>query len=443
MSKSNEEIARNSAPPSDTINVAVIGVGVMGGIDTRSASKAGARIAALCDVDETRLARYRKEFPGAALYKDYRLLLEKEKGIDGFIVATPNHTHAMISIAAMELGKHVYCEKPLAHTIYELRKMKEAAREYKVAAQLGNQGRSYESHREFCECIWSGAIGEVREAHVVVDGFDFSAIDELPTFGDDHAVPESLDWDLWLGPAPCRKYNPRFHPLMWRCLRPFSTGVIGDFICHVVDPVFAALDLGVPTSIVAEAEGYDPEEHGDTFPQSSKIQFEFPARGERPPVTMYWYDGERYTFPRPEELNDGEAVIPSGARGGPPVGGLVVGDKGKIVYGSHGAAEWRIIPEAKMNEYMGDRAKVPDPRGTRMPDNLAHHRDWLRACKGWDSVNSPFDGGAELTEIAILGSIAQRMMGTELQWDPEYATFPNHPNANQYLHYPYRDGWTL
>ena len=113
------------------------------------------------------------------------------------------------------------------------------------------------------------------------------------------------------------------------------------------------------------------------------------------------------------------------------------------MYGSHGAAEWRIIPEAKMNEYMGDRAKVPDPRGTRMPDNLAHHRDWLRACKGWDSVNSPFDGGAELTEIAILGSIAQRMMGTELQWDPEYATFPNHPNANQYLHYPYRDGWTL
>ena len=349
----------------------------------------------------------------------------------------------MISMAAMELGKHVYCEKPLAHTIYEPRKMRKAAREYKVAAQLGNQDRSYESHREFCECVWSGAIGEVREVHVVVAAYNFSAIDDLPSFSEDHAVPESVDWDLWLGPAPYRKYNPRFHPLMWRCLRPFSGGVIGDFICHVVDPVFKALDLGVPTSVVAEAEGYDIQKHSDTFPKSSKIRFEFPARGKRPPVTMYWYDGDRYSPPRPEELNDGEECIPGSGRSAKPTGGLVVGDRGKIVYGSHGAAEWRIIPEAKMKEYMGDRAKAPDPRGDRMPDNSAHHRDWLQACKGWNCTNSPFDDGAPLSEIAMLGNIAQRMLGTELQWDAEYMTFPNQPNANQYLHYQYRDGWTL
>ena len=435
---------KGHTPPSETVNVAGIGVGVMGGFDVRNAKRAGANIVALCDVDKVRAKPLVEEFPDASWYTDYRRLLEKEKGIDAVIVGTPDHTHAMISMAAMELGKHVYCEKPLAHTMYECRKLTEAAHEYGVATQLGNQGHSYESNKEFCEIIWSGAIGTVREIHVVEAAFNFSRIRDLPRVGEDHPVPKTLDWDLWLGPAPYRKYNPMYHPGAWRGWRPFGSGMIGDFVCHIVDPVFTALDLGAPISVVAEAEGYDPEKHGETFPQSSKLRFEFPARGKRPPVTMYWYDGDRYAPPRPEELKDGEEFIPSiGGRNGGPCGGLVVGDKGKITYASHGASNWRILPESTMNDYMANRTRVDDERGRGMPDNVAHHQDFLQACKGWDPAGSNFDHGGPLTEIAMLGNIAQQMPGTELQWDAENMMIPNHPEANQYLHYAYRDGWTL
>lgn len=217
--------------------------------------------------------------------------------------------------------------------------------------------------------------------------------------------------------------------------------MIGDFLCHIVDPVFWALDLGAPISIMAEAEGYDPVEHGETFPQSSKIRFQFPARGQRPALTMYWYDGDRYAPPRPEELAEDEEFIPIMGPG--PTGGLVIGDKGKTLYGSHGATEWRIVSESQMKEYMAGRTKAPDPRGAGMPDNSAHHLEWLEACKGGAPTRSGFDYGGRLTEIAVLGDIAQRMPGTELQWDSKHMMFPNHPEANSYLHYRYRDGWTL
>ena len=429
--------------PSETVNVAGIGVGSMGGYDIRASSRSGAKIVALCDVDFGYAGPVADQFPDATRYNDFRRLLEKEKGIDAVIVGTPDHTHATISMAAMQLGKHVYCEKPLAHTMYEVRKMTQAAREYGVATQLGNQGHSYESNREFCEVIWSGAIGEVREVHIVEAAFNYSRISDIPRVRDDHPVPKTLDWDLWLGPASYRKYNPMYHPGAWRCWRPFGSGMIGDFVCHIVDPVFTALDLGAPTSAVAEAGGYDPEKHGDTFPQSSKVRFEFPARGKRPPVTMYWYDGDRYAPPRPEELKAGEEFIPGLGRSGGACGGLVVGDKGKIVYASHGAAQWRILPESSMKEYMASRTRVADPRGSGMPNNDAHHEDFLQACKGWHPAGSNFGHGGPLTEIAMLGNIAQLMPGIELQWDAKNMMIPNHPEANQYLHYRYRDGWTL
>ena len=297
-------------PPSETINVAAIGAGYMGSINIRNASRAGARIAALCEVDAERAAPLYEEFPDAARYKDFRTLLEREKGIDAVIVSTPDHTHAAIAIAAMRRGKHVYCEKPLAHTIYEIRKMAEAAHRNKVVTQMGNQGHSFKSMREFCECVWSGAIGEVREVHAVQAAFNYSRIDQLALIDDDHPVPTTLDWDLWLGPARFRKYNPLYHPGSWRGWRPFGSGNLGDFVCHIVDPVFEALDLGAPTSIFAEAEGFDTKAHGETFPRSSKVRFEFPARGKRPPVTLVWYDGDRYRPPHPDELKAGEESIP-------------------------------------------------------------------------------------------------------------------------------------
>lgn len=428
-------------PPSETLNVACIGLGLMGANDVLTAKQAGARIVALCEADETQGTRVYRACPDAARYTDFRRMLEKEKGIDAVMVATPDHSHATISMAAMELGKHVYCEKPLAHTMYEVRRMMQAAREYKVATQMGNQGHSYESCREFCECIWSGAIGEVREIHVVAAAFNFSLIDALPRLAEDHPVPETLDWNLWLGPAPYRKYHPLYHPDTWRCWQQFGSGMLGDYVCHVVDPVFLALDLGAPVSVVAEAEGYDIVKHGETFPKSEKIRFEFPARGKRPPVTLYWYDGDHYAAPDPEASTDGEksSPVPSWAKGS-PANALVVGDKGQIVYASHGAMNWRILSEAKMKEYLGGRTPASDPS---WPNNLVHVEDWLQACKGWDPAGSNFDYAGPLTEIAVLGNIAQHLPGTELKWDAEHMTFPNAPKANQFLHFRYRDGWAL
>jgi len=432
------------AAANDAVNVALIGAGYMGAIDVRSASRAGARIAAICDVDDSRAAPVYKDFPDASRYTDFRRLLEREKDVDAVIVATPDHSHAAITIAAMELGKHVYCEKPLAHTIYEVRKMRQAAHRTGVVHQMGNQGHSFHSIREFCECVWSGAIGEVREIHATQDAFNYSRIDQLGQILDDHPVPDSLDWDRWIGPAQFRKYNPLYHPSSWRGWRAFGSGNLGDFVCHVVDPVFWALNLGAPETIVAEADGYDPDAHGETFPHSSKIRFQFGARGQRPPVALTWYDGDRYTPPHPNELDPGEESIPvPGWVEGKAVGALVVGDKGKIVYGSHGASDWRIIPEEKMNGYMKNRKRQSEESVAGPPSNFSHVQEWVQACKGWKPAGSDFDYGGPLTEIALLGNIALRMPGTELMWDAENMTFPNQPAANQYLHESYREGWML
>jgi len=440
MTTSGKKNVRESAG-SDTVRVALIGIGAMGNANMRTISRLDANIVALCDVDQAHIDRVRKYAPDAAVYTDYRKLLEEGKGVDAVVVSTPDHTHAIISIAAMQLGKHVYCEKPLAHTMYELRKMAEAAEESGVACQLGNQGHSYATSREFHDCIRSGAIGSVREIHVQEGAFNYSRIGFLPNLTEAHTAPETLDWDLWLGPAPYRAFHPVYHPGSWRSWRQFSSGMIGDFLCHLVDPVFWALELEAPTSVMAESVGYDPQAHSETFPQSSKIRFEFPAKDERPAVTLYWYDGDQYAPPRPGELPGDEEFIPIMGPG--PTGGLVVGDQGKILYGSHGATEWHIIPDTKMKAYMGDRGKAPDPRGAGMPDNSTHHQEWLDACRGEGLTSTDFDYSARLSEIAVLGEIAQRFPGTELEWDSKHMTFPNHPIANTYLHYPYRDGWML
>ena len=434
----------DAAAPSNTLNVATIGVGKQGRFNTRNAARAGANIVAICDVDDAQSMEMAKDFPRAKIIKNFRELLEKEKGIDAVMIATPDHSHASIAIAAMESGKPVYCEKPLAHTVYECRKMAQAARDNNVVTQMGKQGRSFHSIKEFSQCIWSGAIGEVREVHCVQAAYGYSRLNLLPGIHDDHAIPKGLDWDMWIGGAKYRNYNPAYHPGAWRGWTAFGGGNLGDFVCHIIDPVFLALKLGAPMSVVAEAEGYDPAIHGETFPASAKVRFEFPARGQRPPVTLYWYDGDAYKPPHPEEVKQGEDTIPvPGWRAGKQVGGMVVGDKGKIVYGSHGAREWRILGEGKMEEYMAGRKRVPEPSEPGPPPNKKHLAEWLSACKGWKIANSNFDYGAPLTEIAMLGNIAIRLLGTQLNWDSENMMFPHQPEANQYLHTQYRDGWSL
>ncbi len=350
----------------------------------------------------------------------------------------------------MRQGKHVYCEKPLAHTMYELRRMVQLAEETGVATQLGNQGHSYRSNQEFCEVIWSGAIGEVTELHVVENAFNYSRIADLPKLAERHEVPASLDWDLWLGPAAEIAYHPFFHPGAWRGFSPFGSGMIGDFVCHVVDPVYTALDLGAPVSVRAEVAGdFDPAKHGITFPRSSRLVYEFPERpnrsgGVHPPVRLIWSDGDTYRAPHPEELPEGATSIPIlGGDNGGPCGGLVIGTEGKITYASHGASRWRILPEERMADYAAEHPRVENEMGPGMPDNSAHVREFLSACKGFVRAGSHFGHGGPLTEIAALGNIALRFPGETLEWDAENMTIPNLPGAGQYLHTRYREGWSL
>ena len=428
--------------PSDTLNVAAIGTGMMGTHNLRSARRAGANIAVLCDVDAAHLAPLQAEFPRATAYTDYRRLLEKEKDLDALIVSTPDHSHAAISIPAMELGKHVYCEKPLTHTLYEARLMTEAARKYKVATQLGNHGHSFNAMREFRDCVQAGTIGEIREIHVVAAQFSYSRIEEIPRLAENHPVPDTLNWDLWLGPVPHRDYHPLYHPGSWRGWRPFGCGMLGDFLCHVLDPSFWTLKLGAPASVRASLDGFDIEKHGDTFPAFAHLQYEFPARGNRPPVTLHWYDGAAARVAPSlydSEPRDAASGIPQWASGG-PAGALLIGDKGKIRHGWQGAMNWRIADDDHMKAYMGDRDRVEDPP---WPDNYAHFVDWIQACKGWEPAGSNFEYGGPLTEIALLGNIAHHYPGTKLDWDGARMTFPNQPGANRHLHIKYREGWAL
>ena len=414
--------------PSDRINIAGIGVGGRGAKDIDGV--AHHNIVALCDVDQHRAAGSFKKFPKARRYRDFRKMLdEMDKQIDAVVIATPDHTHAVACMAAITRGKHVYCEKPLAHSIHELRRLRKAASEQKVITQVGNQGHSSERIRMFCEWIWDGAIGNVTEVHAGCGAFKntYCQINKLPqVLSQRPKVPKDLDWDLWLGPAAQRPYHKAYLPFDWRGWMPFGAGAIGDWVCHVIDPVFWALDLGVPKTIQAQVEGYDPKKHGDLYPPGTKITYEFGAKGKRPAVKLVWFDG-RKTIPRPADLEKKRHV--------PATGAIVIGDKGKITHGSHGAGGCRIFPETKMRAYKLPRKKIP-----RVKD---HYWDWLNAIGKGRQAGSPFDYGGALSEIALLGLIAIRMTPQKLIWDAERMRFTNCSEANRYVNPPYRTGWTL
>lgn len=417
----------NYIPPSDTVNLASIGAGGMPAVDIEACLQAGAKIVALCDVDDERAADTYEKFPKVPKYRDFRKMLDKESGIDAVIVGTPDHTHAVAAIEVMQRGKHLYCQKPLAHSLYEVRELTKAARKYKLATQLGNQGHSDEHIRLFCEWIWDGAIGPVREIHAFC-GNSYSRIDELHRLGETHIIPKTLDWDLWLGPAKFRSYNPMYLPGTWRYWTAFGTGIIGDWACHVLDPVFWALDLGAPSTIEADTGDYNPEKHAETYPRSTVVRYTFPARGDRPAVKLTWYDGEKRPA-RPPELEPGRNV--------PDIGAIVIGDKGTMMYGSHGAGGVCILPQTKMQEYLSHR-----PAKT-LPRSVGHRKEWLEACKGGKPAGSNFDYGGPLTEIPLLGLIAMRLPGRKLSWDSERFEFDNSPEANALIRTPYREGWSL
>jgi predicted dehydrogenase len=418
--------------PSNKLNIAAVGVGGMGAANLKACE--GENIVALCDVDSGYAAKTIERYPKAKLYKDYRVMLDKEKGIDAVVIATPDHTHAVITMAAMQAGKHVFCQKPLTHTIFEARKVTEAARRYKVQTQMGNQGHSYESIRLLKEWLDDGAIGNVTEVHAWTDrpvgGDPWSnfAVQAKPS--DTPPVPETLDWDLWLGPVAYRPYHPDYHPMKWRAWLDFGTGALGDMGCHIIDPAFWVLELGPPKTVEATSTHWEPAIASQTFPRASIVRFAFPGRGTRPPVKLTWYDG-RLLPPIPEELESGRALPTSGA--------LLIGDKGKIVHGSHGADGLRLIPETRMKEY-----KRPPKTLRRVTEG--HEGDWIRACKegpGGTPACSTFEYGGALTEMALLGMLAIRMKDQRLEWDSQSLRFTNNEKANELLHIKYRDGWTL
>jgi len=417
---------RGRTAPSDKLNIAAIGAGGRAGGDIDAVSSEN--IVALCDVDWKRASGQFRRHPKAARYKDFRKMLDKEeKNIDAVVVATPDHLHAPASVMAMKMGKHVYCEKPLTHDVYESRVMAEIARKAGVATQMGNQGQASEGTRLMCEAIWDGAIGQVHEVHVWTDrpmrginGLYWPQGVGRPE--DTPPVPKDLDWDLWLGPAPWRPYHPSYAPFNWRGWWDFGTGALGDIGCHSIDPVFRALKLGHPTTVEAACTIVNNE----TYPVASRVTYEFPGRGDLDPVTLHWYDGGMKP-PRPKELEEGRSWGTGGV--------LYVGTKGKMLGD-------RLIPESRQKEYGKPPQKIERSPG--------HHKEWILACKGGKPAGSNFpDHAGLLAQVVLLGNLAlrpalkEKLTQYKLHWDGEAMEVTNMPEANQYLKREYRKGWTL
>ena len=417
-------------PPSDKLNIAGIGVGGQGGGDISQMTSEN--IVALCDVDWDRAARTVKKFPDAIRYNDFRVMLEKQKDIDAVVIATPDHVHAAAAMAAMRLGKHVYCEKPLTHTLYEARLLTKTARETGVATQMGNQGHAMESIRLLCEWIWDGAIGEIRDVYAWTPHPVWPQGIGRPT--ETPSVPETMLWDLWLGPAPNRPYHPAYAPQKWRGWWDFGTGGLGDMGCHIFDHIVWSMKLGAPHNVEATFSEYVPDKmtwdkpkNTETYPRASIVTYKFPERTGFPPMTLTWYDGGLLPA-RPEELEDGRKM------GDTYGGALYIGSKGKILCGSHGANGLRILPEKSMQEYQRPAKSLPR--------SIGHHEEWIRACKGGEPAASNFDFAGPLTETVLLGNVATRIR-TKLEWDAENMRFPNHPEADAFIHKNYRSGWSL
>lgn len=407
--------------PNETMNIAAIGAGGKGSSDIAETS-VNENVVALCDPDWRRAGSTFDTFPRARKFKDFRVMLEAMPNeIDGVTVSTPDHTHAVASMMAIQMGKHVYCQKPLTHTIWEARQMTEAAREYGVATQMGNQGHSGEGVRQSCEMIWDGAIGSIREVHCWTNrpiwrqGAEYT--EPLPA----EEVPEIIDWDLWLGPAPYRPFNPGYAPFHWRGWWDFGTGALGDMACHIMDTAFWALQLRYPTSVECiKKEGYNLQ----TYPDNTIIKYEFPARGTMPPVTVYWYDGGNLP-PHPRDIPS-DVTLGEGDNGT-----LFVGDKGYLTCDTYGGNP-RLLPEDRFADY-----QPPAPYIPRRPN---HYRDWVNACKGNEAACSNFDYSGPFTEMVLLGNFSLRFDG-EVMWDGDNMRVTNIPEANEYVRSEYRDGW--
>ncbi|NDF98273.1 MAG: gfo/Idh/MocA family oxidoreductase [Chitinophagia bacterium] len=445
-------LGKGYVAPSDKLNIAAIGVGGKGESDIASFAKSPfVNIVALCDVDDRQAASGRKKFPRAAYYRDFRVMLEKEKNnIDACSISTPDHTHAVATLAAMQLGKHVYTQKPLTHDIYEARLLAAAAKKYRVVTQMGNQGGSGEGVRRAQEMYEAGLIGEVTEAHAWTNRPVWPQGQATPS--GDFSIPAELDWDLWLGPAKKIAYHPAYLPFNWRGWWAFGTGALGDMACHILDPVYRLLPISYPESAECSVatvwkEMWNDSQNTEACPPASIIHLRHPRTDGKGTIKVSWYDGGLLP-PRPEELGPEE---PFGNWDG---GVLLIGTKGKMLIDCYGANP-RLLPTRLMKE-----TALPAPYLPRVEEG--HYLQWVNACiAGYENgtTSSPFSYAGPFTESILMGNLAIRswlmknpnlkgwddkyLGRKKLIWDAQAMKVTNFDEANEFVRGSSRPGWEL
>ena len=445
-------IGRGFIAPSDKLRIAGIGAGGKGQGDLAEFAKSpNVSIVALCDVDDRQAVKSRQSFPNAPYYKDFRVMLEKEKNnIDACSISTPDHTHAVATIAAMQLGKHVYTQKPLTHDIYEARMLTEAAKKYKVVTQMGNQGGSGDGVRKAKEIFEAGLIGDVHTAHAWTNRPVWPQ--GIPTPAGQFEIPKELDWDLWLGTAPKIDFNPAYLPFNWRGWWAYGTGALGDMACHIMDPIYRILPILYPDSVEASiatiwAKMWDDSQNPDACPPSSIIHLNYPRTDGKGNIKVSWHDGGLLPE-RPDEL------LPEEAFGNWDGGVLFVGTKGKLLMDCYGANP-RLLPTILMKE-----KKLPAEKIQRVPEG--HYLQWVNACiagYGNAKTSSPFEYAGPFTESILIGNLALRSFllknpngkgwddkwlgRKKLLWDAKNMKITNFDEANQFVKRQYREGWTL
>ena len=445
-------LGRGYVAPSDKLRIAGIGVGGKGQSDLSEFAKSPrAQIVALCDVDDRSAAKSRSNFSNAKYYKDFREMLDKEKdNIDACSISTPDNTHAVATLAAMQLGKHVYTQKPLTHDIYEARVLTEAAKKYKVVTQMGNQGGSGDGVRKMKEMVDAGLIGEVHTVHCWTNRPVWPQ--GIPTPTGNYEIPPELDWDLWLGPAKKIEYNPNYLPFNWRGWWAFGTGALGDMACHIMDPVFRILPIDYPSDVQASVSGnwkgfFAEGNYTDSCPPSSIIHLTYPRKDGKGKIKVSWMDGGLLPE-RPDELGPDEQM-------GNWDGGVIFeGTKGKVMADCYGANP-RLLPTKLMKE-----KTMPAEKIKRVPEG--HYVQWVNACidgYGKGVTSSPFEYAGPFTESILIGNLAIRswMMQNpsgkgwgdkylgrkKLLWDAKNMKITNFDEANQFVKREYRDGWKL
>jgi predicted dehydrogenase len=420
---------KGGASPNEKLNLAAVGLGYRGYRNLRKCAEEN--IVALCDVDWKLAAPVAEQFPEATRHTDYRHMFDRHPELDAVLIATPDHTHAVITAEAMRRGCHVYTEMPLTHCVWEARRLSRLSRETGVVTQMGNESHSEPVAREICEWVESGRLGPIREVECWTNRPQWpQGMTERPR---PCGAPKSLHWDLWIGPAEMTPYSPAYHPCDWKGWRNFGTGALGAMGCYLLDPIFWSLRLGEAPNYIVEADSTGASTFA--YPRSSTVRYHFPARGEMPPVTVTWRDGGR------------KPPLPKGwpaNRKTPGSNGIfLIGDQHTLTTDqATGTYTTRLVPESLMTKIDMPNQRLPRlERGPRF-DPTRHQHEWLRACKKGEQPGSNFIDSGPLTEMVLLGNIAV-LSGKRIQWDPEKMMITNEPEANRFLRREYRQGWKL